>query len=107
LRIPGGDEPEPETYLNDAFAAFGLVPEADLQVEEEFHLWPENVAVFNLWLSIQTQWHSDSGTRTGLDYPGVEICIRNMAVPKNERQRHFAAIQAMERAALDEWAQHR
>jgi hypothetical protein len=93
--------------LEEAFAAFGLVPEAEMEIEEEFHLWPENVAAFNLWLSIQTQWRSDNGQRTGLEYPGIDICIRNQAVPKKQRSWYFATMQAMERAALDEWAKER
>jgi hypothetical protein len=61
------------------------------------------VAAFNLWLSVQTQWHTDNGSRTGLNYPGVDMCIRYMDAPKKERRWYFAAIQAMERAAVDEW----
>jgi hypothetical protein len=83
------------------------VPEAQLELEDDFFLWPENVAAFNLWLSVQTQWHTDSGRRTGLNYPGVDICLRHMAAPKQEKQWHFHAIQAMERAALDEWSRER
>jgi hypothetical protein len=75
-----------------------------LDLEEDFFLWPENVAAFNLWRSVQTQWNTDFGRRTGLNYPGVQICINNMAPPKKERQWYFAAIQAMEHAALDEWS---
>lgn len=44
------------------------------------------------------------GRRTGLSYPGVEACIRLCGFGKRERHEAFAAIQAMEWAALDEWA---
>jgi hypothetical protein len=109
LRIPSENEPEPDEHLNDAFAAFGLAPdpEEELVLEEEFFLWPENVPAFNLWLEVQTQWHSDSGTRTGLDYTGVETCIKHMPVKKKERPWYFAAVRAMERAALTEWTKER
>lgn len=108
LRFPGSDEAAPEVYLNAALAAFGLEAEEQLQVEEEYFLWPENVAAINLWLSVQTQWYTDGGCRTGLNYPGVQICIDNMAaVPKRERAKYFHMLQAMERAALDEWSQGR
>jgi hypothetical protein len=45
--------------------------------------------------------------RTGLNYAGVDMCIRYLAAPKKEKQWYFHAIQAMERAALDEWAKER
>jgi hypothetical protein len=45
--------------------------------------------------------------RTGLNYTGVDMCIRHMAASKKEKQWYFHAIQAMERAALDEWARDR
>jgi len=60
-----------------------------------------------LWLAVQTQWHTDNGHRTGLDYPGIEVCIRNAGFRKKDRPWYFAAIQAMERAALDEWSKER
>lgn len=107
LRIPDADEPEPEAYLNKAFQAFGLVFEDELEIEEEYRLWPENVRSFNLWLSLQTQWRSDNGYRTGLDYSGVEICIKNFGIPKKQRWEYFLTVQAMERVALDEWAAKR
>jgi hypothetical protein len=88
------------------FAAFGLVPEAALEVEETFHLWPDNVVAFNLWLSVQTQWRTDNGMRTGLDYAGLQVCIEHMPGRRRSTRRdYFQAIQAMERAALEEWFQ--
>jgi hypothetical protein len=114
LRIPAEDEPEPEPeqQLDRAFAAFGLRPEEPVVVEEEFFLWPENVRAFNLWLAVQTQWQwRPSGPfglrRSGLNYPGVQVCINNMGLPKKERPWYFGAVQAMENAALNEWNKER
>lgn len=90
--------------------------EEDLVLEEEFFLWPENVTAFNLWISVQTQWRWTSipvgmggmmPVRTGLDYQGVDICLRHLAAPKKEKRWYFGALQAMERTALDEWAKDR
>jgi hypothetical protein len=112
LRIPSGAEPEPDQQLNDAFAKFGLVLEGDLVLEEECFLWPDNVQAFNLWMSVQTQWHWTSipggigggrAVRTGLNYPGVETCIKHRPIPKKERAWYFTAVQEMEQAALEEW----
>ena len=34
---------------------FGLQTVEPLDLDDEFALWPENVAVFNFWLAVQTQ----------------------------------------------------
>jgi hypothetical protein len=86
---------------------FGLRLEGSLPVEEEFFLWPENEPVWDLWLWVQTQWRSDGGTRTGLDYQGVQIAINNRPIPKKDKPGYFRALQAMECAALDEWFNQR
>ncbi|KQZ34300.1 DUF1799 domain-containing protein [Massilia sp. Root1485] len=107
LRIPSDSDVEPKRQLEDAFAAFGLTLEEEVELEEDCYIWPENVMAFNLWLSVQTQWLTDTGVRIGLNYPGVETCLRHMPIPKNERTWYFAAVQTMERAALEEWAEER
>ncbi len=76
-------------------------------VEQEFHLWPENVPTFNLWLSVQTQWVIGMNGRTGLDYSGVEVCMRLHQVRKKEQREIFVGLQAMEQASLDEWSKKR
>lgn len=76
-------------------------------VEQEFHLWPENVPTFNLWLSVQTQWVIGMNGRTGLDYSGVEVCMRLHQVRKKEQRKIFVGLQAMEQASLDEWLKKR
>jgi hypothetical protein len=93
--------------LADAFKAFGLVPEAELEVEEDYFLWPENARAFNLWMSVQTSWETDNGVRTGLRYRDVEVCIKYAEIKKKHRPWHFAVIQEMERAALGEWNKDR
>lgn len=116
LRIPGPDDLAPEQHVNQAAKAFGLVIEEGLLLEEDFFLWPENVAAFNFWLSVQTQWKWTSvpagmgGTRawrTGLDYQGVDVCLRYLDAKKKDKRWYFGAVRAMERAALDEWAKER
>jgi hypothetical protein len=98
---------EPEAQLNESFAALGLVVSAPLDLEDEFFLWPENVVAFDLWLGVQTQWNIDSGKRTGLNYPGVQICLNNLVAKKKERPEFFMTLQAMERTALDQWSEKR
>jgi hypothetical protein len=92
-------------------AAFGLVadvPDAATSTADKVYLWPCNVRVWGLWQHIQTLWRSGVGGREGLDYAGLAVYLRDVARIK---PRHFpdtfTCIQAMERAALDEWAKQR
>jgi hypothetical protein len=88
-------------------AAIGLRLESGPVIEEDFHLWPDNVATFKLWLSVQTQWVIGMNGRTGLEYAGVEACMRLHQVRKKEQREMFIGLQAMEHAALDEWSKKR
>ena len=104
LRFPDGDETLPEDAIATALAAIGLQMESTPAAEEEFHLWPENVATFNLWLAVQTQWRVGMNGRTGLDYSAVDVCMRLHQVRKKEQREMFVGLQAMEQATLDEWS---
>lgn len=61
-----------------------------------------------IWQRIQTQWRIGVNGREGLDYAGITTYLRDVLRVK---QRGFAAtfgeIQAMESAALEEWAKQR
>lgn len=89
-------------------ARLGIYCESEVVVEEdEFWLWPESEEAFHLWLSLQTQWVIGQGGPAGLHYPGVETSMRMSGVRRNQQPRLFGLIQAMERAALDEWSSKR
>ncbi len=88
-------------------AQWGLLLVSDVQVEDEFFLWPENVGVFNFWNLIQTQWRVEDGRRSGLDYDGVRICLENSDLRKRDRKKYFWLLQAMEFAAIEEWDKQR
>jgi len=104
----GDDSPVENDQLNDALAVLGLCAD-DSQIidQDEFWLWPENEAAFNFWLAIQTQWNASMAGATGLNYPGVEACMRLRGLKKKSRQELFLSIQMMERACLEEWASQR
>ena len=94
--------------LADAFAAFGIQCDDELVIDQdEFWLWPENEVVFWLWVGLQTQWTTSMSGAVGLNYAGVEACLRLMDIPKKKRKLFFPLIQHMEQAALDEWAAKR
>jgi len=84
----------------------GLYVEGELSLDDgnEFWLWPDNEETFLFWMAIQTQWSTGMAGPTGLNYQSIEICMRRRRVPPGERDRLFELVQAMERAALDEWA---
>lgn len=108
LRFPTANDPPAEARLEADAAGFGFyVVGSDVPVEEEFYLWPENCEIWRLWLSVQTQWFTDNGIRTRLDYQGVQVCIESRSIKKKDRAHYFEALQAMEFAALDEWAKQR
>lgn len=89
-------------------AKFGLIIEGDLAIEQdEFWLWPESEEPFGFWLSIQTQWNTGMDGRTGLNYPGVEACMRMRRIRQGDRAELFGYVQVMEQAALEEWAKKR
>lgn len=87
----------------------GLYVEGELSFDDdnEFWLWPENEEAFLFWMAIQTQWNTSMAGPTGLNYQSVEICMRRRGVKPGGRNRLFELVQAMERAALDEWANSR
>ena len=98
-----GASPEAET--DRALALLGLYVEGGISLDsDEFWLWPENEGPFLFWLSLQTQWQMGMAGPSGLNYQGVEICMRRRGIPGHERNRLFEQVQAMERASLDEWS---
>lgn len=89
-------------------AALGIYCEEPVVVDDdEFWLWPENETAFQFWLSVQTQWVVGMAGPVGLNYSGVEMCMRMRRIKKNVQQQLFESIQVMEQAALEEWASKR
>lgn len=102
------DEVANRSAIDEDLAAFGMVAEGDIVVAraETFHLWPENVEAWNLFVACQTQWRTTGmeGRRVGLDVHGVERAMWRMRVRPKHRRRRWDEIAVMEFAALDEWA---
>lgn len=93
-------------------AVFGLQQDEsdDAQIpDEKCYLWPCNVRTFNVWQQVQTQWRSAGmGERTGLDYAGVVAYLGSMpGMRPKARSQLFSGLRAMERAALEVWAEKR
>lgn len=96
------DEPPP-------LACFGLQTAAPSTPQPRLcYLWPCNVAAFNHWQRVQTQWREGMGGRSGLDYTAVCSYLRDVCgLKKTALQSMFASLQAMELAALEAWAEQR
>jgi hypothetical protein len=93
--------------VNEAAAAIGLrviQPQLDIS---PLYLWPENVASWELFNRMHTQWMSGQKGAVGLNYSGVEIVMKNGGVKKREWRRVFAEIQAMEHATLKGWEERK
>lgn len=95
--------------MNKALAAVGLYAVEQIQLDQdEYWLWPENEKTFSLWLAVQTQWSvAGMGGAIGLNYPGVETCMRLRGMGRKKSIRAFEQIQAMEQVTLEEWARKR
>lgn len=69
------------------------------------YLWPDNVAAWQAWISVQTQWRvGGMGGATGLDYAGVRAWLDESGAGADERRDWWQAICACEREVLDVWA---
>jgi hypothetical protein len=79
-------------------ARFGLRPED--YPAEEFGIWPENWQVFDIFLSMQTQWRTGMNGPTGLDYTALESLFRMNGILRKQQRDYLEAMQIMERAAL-------
>lgn len=100
--------PDADSTTSDALAIFGVVAVGDLPapvVHPTFYLWPCNVRAYNLWCACQTQWRVGMAGRTGLDYTGVEVVMRQQGIDRKEQRHLFASLQAMEVAAINVWVQ--
>lgn len=70
--------------------------------DETAYLWPCNVATWNVWCDVQTQWrHAGMGSATGLDYAGVRAHMDELGLLGDERRDTYAGIRAAECATLE------
>jgi hypothetical protein len=58
----------------------------------------------SLFLELQSQWRSDFGIRTGLDYTAVLSVLELYINRKSEKLSLFEEIKALEHGALMAWA---
>jgi hypothetical protein len=78
-----------------------LGPDGGAPATVEVFLWPCNVATWQHWQAVQSQWRVGMGGETGLDYAGVRAYLREQGFKRKKRQRLFALLQAAERGHLE------
>jgi hypothetical protein len=67
---------------------------------EAIEVWPDNVMIVNVFISMSTQWRVGMAGPTGLDYAVLPFVMRANGVPITERRAVFDGIRTMEDAAL-------
>lgn len=74
---------------------------------QTFYLWRENVPALHLFNAVSSQWRTDFGHRTGLDYAGVRAAPAFHRIrPARRREAVFEDVCTIERAWLDARAKH-
>ena len=63
-------------------------------------IWPDNMAAFEAFSSMGTQWMSGFSGATGLNYTALESAFRFMGLPRSEWREVFADVRIMEHTAL-------
>lgn len=76
---------------------------------EHLYLWPCNVAAWQHWQGVQTQWRTGMGGREGLDYQGVCAYLDELGLQpgSDDRRAAFDGIRAAERGTLLAWQEAR
>ena len=103
-------QPTPDEELDEAASAFGLRVEHTVVLQDPvFHLFPESLPSWEQWHQVQTQWRTAGmdGSRTGLDYAGVESHLRASGYGHGRRRslrRALGDVKAMEIEAMNVWA---
>lgn len=82
-----------------ALAATGLTL-ADFDADQ-VEVWPENWPALEMFAQLQTQWRLGFGGRAGLDYGVLFALMERRGLTGEAWEERFAAIQVMERAALE------
>lgn len=97
-----------QSDVDDSLAAWGLCaeapPAAAEPAEPTFYLWPDNVAAFAFWRTLQTQWRIGHAGPEGLDYSGV-WSVLNHTVPFRRRKQRFGEVTHLEAGALTGFAE--
>lgn len=97
-------EQREEEEVDDALAAFGFFAVRPAAEFEDLYLWPENLACWQLFQAVATQWNVGPSGPIGLNYLAVEMVRKHRGFKNKEWSSSvFEEIQAMELATLAAW----
>jgi len=71
------------------------------------YIWPENVAAWQAFQSVQSQWRVGMSGATGLDYAGVRTCLELLGTSPRQLRAIWPGLQACEQAVLRVWGEER
>jgi Phage related hypothetical protein (DUF1799) len=101
--VHGFDDVEATT---DALAAFGLKPQ---QAHEPEHcdIWIDNLAAFNVFYRLRTQWNVGMNGAIGLRLEALPLALHIEGVPEDKHAEVIDGVQAMEQETLRLWREKR
>ncbi|MCC2962180.1 DUF1799 domain-containing protein [Massilia sp. IC2-278] len=103
LIVDDSQQESDASTVDEAAAAFGLIPVYDEEQIWPLYLWPENVMAWAFFSAISTQWVVGPGGVVGLNYAGVHVVREAWQIKRKEWPSLFSAVQVMERATLAAW----
>lgn len=74
---------------------------ADYELDD-VEVWPDCMPAIRVFYMMSTQWRVGMCGPTGLEYSVVPMILKSAGIKKKDRERVFADVRIMERAALDE-----
>ncbi len=92
--------------VDKSLALMGLVAVYEEEPWEWLYLWPENVASWNLYQAVSTQWVHGLNGPVGLNYQSIESVMRMQRIKPRKQREALHDLQVMERAALRAWREN-
>ena len=83
------------------------VPATEEDLANEVEVWEEHWPVFDLFLTMGTQWRVGPNGPTGLDYSVLPALLEILEIPPPERRKTLRDLQIIEVAALEGMAERR
>jgi len=86
----------------DALAAFGLKLD-EPQPDAHQDIWPDNVAAFDVFYRLRTQWNVGFSGAIGLRYEALQLALELEGVPRSDWPEVTNGVQLMEQETLRIW----
>lgn len=80
---------------------------ADLGLDAELLVWPDNWQAWTIFRQMATQWRAGMAGPTGLDYGALFPRMERLRLDDEAWESLFSDIQVMEAAALEQMAEDR